>query len=230
MKRIPYAVALLLEKRKPKGTNVVIGSDSVVTKALEKKFKITITPFDQDRPTFFSYLESELDIPAALRDSVSIWLNPPLSKNPEVLRYLIASIHPEFKKDEVDNFVKYLSGDTNGFRNFDTLYWIILAGNYEATSWPKDPWENSKTWLGQMNLSLRLSWLYTNIVGHVYAKDENKQNLEKLGISFKKANYLKGLSLNRDKLYNTLLELSKWRSDRQNELQTALLITNIWES
>lgn len=230
MKRIPFAVALLLEKRKPKGTNIVIGSDSVVIKALEKKFQTAIAPFDKDNPTLFSYLESELDVPAALRDSVSIWLNPPLSKNPDVLRYLVSSLHPEFKKEQCDSFVKCLSYDSNGFRNFNTLYWVILSGRYEEIPWVKDPWENPNNWLGQMNIGLRLNWLHTNVVGYVYAKDDNKQGLEKLGISFKKANHLKGLNLSNNKMFRTLLELSKWRSNRQNELQTALLITNIWES
>ena len=230
MKRIPYAVALLLEKRKPKGTNILIGSDSVVINALEKKFQMKVGAFDKDHPAFFSHLETELDIPAALVDTVSIWLNPPLSKNHEVLRYLIASLHPEFKKDAVDNFVKFLGSDSNGFRNFDTLYWIILSGVFEESPWPKDPWENPTNWIGKMDLGKRLSWLYTNVIGYVYARDENKQNLEKIGISFKKAEFLKGLKLSNKRLYQTLVELSKWRSHRQNELQTALLITNIWES
>ena len=230
MKRIPFAVALLLEKRKPKGTNIIIGSDSVVIKALEKKFNTIVTPFDNDNPTFFSYLESELDIPAAIRDSVSAWLNPPLSKNPDVLRYLIASISPELKKDEMEAFVKYLSGNSSGFRNFDTLYWTILSGRHEDSPWLKDPWENPKNWLGNMDVGTRLNWFHTNILAYVYAKDENRYNLDKLNISLKKANYLRTLNLSNNKLSQSLLELSKWRSNRQNELQTALLITNIWES
>ena len=230
MKRIPFAAALLLEKRKPKGTNIIIGSDSVVIKALEKKFQTTVAPFDNETPAFFSFLESELDIPAAIRDSVATWLNPPLSKNPEVLKYLVAAINPKMEKDKLDAFVKYLSSNANGFRNFDALYWSILSGHYEDIPWVKDPWENPKNWVGKMDLGMRLQWLHTNVMGYVYAKDENKYNLEKLGISHKKASYLKGLNLSNNKLYRTLLELSKWRSNRQNELQTALLITYIWES
>lgn len=230
MARIPYATALLLEKRKPKGQNIIIGSDPMVINALVKKFSTTIEKFDENNPAFFSYLETEFDIPASVRESVNVWLNPPLSKNYEALRYLVGAIHPKMELKKMDEMVKSLASTATGFRNFDALYLIIVSKSPCGESWLNKPWEDSKNWLGQVELSQRLSWLHKDIAELVYARNENKAGLDNLGVSAKKATFLRNQKVSITRIYRTLIELSKWRNKKQNPEQTALLITHIWEN
>ena len=221
-------LSLLLDKRKPKPMNIVVGQDSLVIRALEAKFNLEIKRFDEEAPTTFSFLDTELDIPLAFRDSAAVWLNPPISKNLEAFKYLISHL-TETPKEDQESLAYTLMRELDGIRDFNALYWGIIhrSQEFKKSEWLKNPWEDSVRWVGDIELGLRLAWLYNDSVAYVYAKDDCKKDLISMNVSNKKAIFLKGKNLSNILMSETISELSKWKSER-NDLQTALKISSIW--
>jgi hypothetical protein len=222
------ALSLLIEKKKPKPMNILVGQDSLVLKALEKKFDIKIRKFDEEDPCQFSYLDTELDIPLSLRESAAIWLNPSISKNLDAFKYLVAHLTDTPKEDQAD-LALALMREFDGIRDFNSLYWGVKnrSQGFKKSPWLKNPWEDPTNWTGAVDLGLRLSWLYTDSIAYVYAQDDCKKELASLGISAKKAAYLKAKKLSNNLMSATISELSRWKSERQ-DLHTALKISSIW--
>ena len=222
------AVSLLIDKKKPKPMNILVGQDTVVIKALEQKFGVVIEKFDESNPSVFSFVNAELDIPLSMRDSAAIWLNPVISKNIDVFRYLVEQL-TETPKAEQDSLITTLMRELDGIRDFSSLYWSVIhrSQDFKKIDWLKNPWEDPIKWVGDIDLGLRLSWLYTDALTYTYAKDDCKKELTAMGVSAKKASFLKGKNLSNKLMVETILELSRWKTER-NDLQTALKISSIW--
>lgn len=224
----PYAVALLIGKRKPKARNILIGRDSVVIKAISRRFGLDIEKFDKENPKVFSYVDNEIEIPLDVLDTIGIWLNPVISKNYELISYLVSAIKvlPKKEREEV---VRNVNKELESIRDFDALFWTISSLlDKPPVPWLKLPWEDSENWRGDIDLGLRLQWLYNDIQALVLARDGIKQDIQDLGISLKRADRLKTSNVSISKLYDTFLELSRWKSGYRNTEQTAVMITSIW--
>lgn len=222
----PWAVAILLEKRKPKQKNVLIGSDRVVIKALERLYSLTIGEYDPHSPKVFSTVEIESEVPLEDHTSCTFWRNPPISKNDALLNYIVSALTPTVK--DKFKFVKTLKF-LEGVRDFDTLYWSILtsAKNETTTSWDKQPWE-SATWVGSTDVSVRLARLYHDLRAWVYVWSEAKVDIKTLNLSTGKITYLKKQKLGINLVAETLSILAKWRYQKLTSPQAALLITGLW--
>ena len=225
------AMSLLLDKRKPKPMNILIGSEGAVIRELQRKFNTTIEKFNLDDPKQFSYLDLEIDIPLGIRDAVAIWDNPVISGNEGTFRYLVSSLNPELPKDSVEDLARTLSFELTGIRDFRVIYWTVMgrAANYTKKVWDKNPWEDNKKWLtSDQNPGNRLNWILHEVKAYTYARDENKKELSALGISPKKAAFLKAKKYSNRLMYDTMVQLSKWKAGSLNEYQTALTISSIW--
>jgi hypothetical protein len=225
------AISLILDKRKPKPMNILIGSEGAVIRELQRKFNTTIEKFNLDDPKQFSYLDLEIDIPLGIRDSVAIWDNPVISGNEGTFRYLVAALNPALPKEAIEDLARTLSFELTGIRDFRVIYWTVMdrAANYTKKVWDKNPWEDAKRWLtGDSNVENRLNWILKEVRAYTYARDENKKELAVLGISAKKASFLKAKKYSNKLMYDTMIQLSRWKAGILNEYQTALAISSIW--
>lgn len=224
------AISLLLDKRKPKPMNILIGSEGSVIRALEQKFDITIAKFNPEDPKPFSYVEIELDIPLDVRASAAVWDNSIISGNEGVFRYLVnASAVTPLSRVDAEDLAKDLARYTGGIRDFRVLYWTVWdrANRYEKKVWDKLPWESALGW-ATGSLPLRFAAIEREIKAFCYARDDNKQELTNLKISAVNASRLKSTKYSSSLMYDTLVQISRWRTGKQNEFQTAAIISSIW--
>ena len=232
MNEAPWAVAILLGKRKPKTRNVLLGSDRAVIKALEKKYQIKINRYDLEDPQVFSVVDQESQVPLAEHAECAFWKNPPITRNKEALTYIINTMTPDLKEADripiINNFVY----DVESIRDFDVLYWRIKAaiGNKTAGKWDKQPWETQKEWLGTTDPDTRLARLYFDLRAFVYVKIDAKSEIKTLGLTVGKINYLSGLNLSNKPVVDTLGVLAQWRNQAINGIEAAFLISTIWSS
>lgn len=222
----PWAISILLEKRKPKQKNVLIGSDLVVIKALERLYNITIENYNSQEPKIFSTVEIESEVPLEDHVSCTFWRNPPISKNESLLTYIVSILTPMVKdKYKFVKTLKYMEG----MRDFDVLYWNIItaAKNEVGAEWDKQPWESS-SWVGNGEVSTRLARLYHDLRAWVYVWSDSKVDIKMLNLSTGKITYLKKQKLGIKLVAGTLSILAKWRYQKLTSSQAALLITGLW--
>jgi len=227
------ALSLILNKRKPKPMNILIGSEGAVIRELQRKFNTTIERFDPENPKQFSFLDLEIDIPLGIRDSVAVWDNPVISGNENTFRYLVSAVNPELTREQVERLARTLSYEITGVRDFRAIYWTVMdrASNYVDKVWDKTPWEDPKGWLtSDTHIESRLNLLIREVKAYTYARDENKKELASLGISAKKASFLKAKNYSNRLMYDTMIQLSKWKAGTLNGHQTALTLSTIWSN
>lgn len=93
--------------------------------------------------------------------------------------------------------------------------------------WDKQPWE-SKKWVDLAHPDSRLTRLYADLRGYVFAKDDAKEALKMLGLSQNKVKYLQGLQLSNNQIEEALSVLYRFRSGAVDGTQAAFLISTIW--
>jgi hypothetical protein len=94
--------------------------------------------------------------------------------------------------------------------------------------WP-DPWEKPIAWMPEgVDPGLRLNTLYRFLVGYTFAKEGDQDAARKFGISVAKFKVMQRITLDLNKVYSCVGELSKWRAQKYPPLVCALRVTNIW--
>jgi hypothetical protein len=230
MNEAPWAVSILLGKRKPKARNVLLGSDRVVIKALEKKYQIKIKRYDLEDPQVFSVVDQESQVPLAEHAECAFWRNPPITRNKELLTYIITTMTPDLKEADrlpiINNFIY----DVESIRDFDVLYWRIKAaiGNKIVGKWDKQPWETQKGWLGSTDPDTRLARLYFDLRAFIYVKIDGKSEIKTLGLTVGKIKYLNGLNLSNKPVVDTLGILARWRNQTISGIEAAFLVSTTW--
>ena len=226
MNESPWAASILLGKRKPKQKNVLVGSDEVVLRALERKLQVEILPYDSNNPKIFSVVEIESMVPLEDQASCAFWRNPPIGRNEQLLNYIVNVIKPDLK--DKTKVVKSLMYDSESARDFDVLYWRILSAvNSAPFAWDKQPWESPDAWVVG-DPDSRLARLYHDLRAYVYVLENNKGELKSLGISSGKIAYLSTLKLSINKVIETLGILSQWRFKKINGHQASFVISTVW--
>lgn len=230
MNEHPWAIAILLGKRKPKAKNILVGSDRVVINALERRFDLEIGEYDPQDPKVFSTVEIESAVPLGEHASCAFWRNPPVSRNEPLLTYIVSVMAPETKDmQERSRMVKNFMYDPESARDFDVLYWRIrtaISAN-QTFAWDKQPWEG-KDWIGKTDPDLRLARLYHDLRSYLYVSVDNKTEIKTLGLSGGKVSYLKGLKLGINCVTESLSILSLWRFQKLTGQQAAFLISTVW--
>jgi hypothetical protein len=96
--------------------------------------------------------------------------------------------------------------------------------------WP-DPWTTPSEWLPKgVDPGHRLNTLYRSLVGYVFARENDQEAARKFGTSIAKFKVLQNQNLDLNKVYSSIRELSKWRTQKYNPLVAALRIRHIWEA
>lgn len=106
----------------------------------------------------------------------------------------------------------------------------LLAGPRPAIQerWP-DPWAKSTAWLpAGVDPSWRLNSLYRFLGGYVFAKEDDQDAARKFGVSVSKFKALQRLTLDLNKVDESIKELSRWRTQKYDPLVCALKISYLW--
>lgn len=108
----------------------------------------------------------------------------------------------------------------------------LLKGPVE--SFPKwlAPWENWMMWMPKGgDPRYRLNTLYRELVMWVFASSGDERSFRKTGGSWdpKRFSKLSALQLPKDKVYDTLVELSAWRHNQYDPYIAVIRISKIWE-
>lgn len=230
MSDAPWAASILLDKRKPKSKNVLIGSDRTIIKALERRFNIQIDKFEVENPQVFSYVDLESQVPLADRSSCTFWRNPPVTRNKELLTYIVSVLMPDAKEADRYPVVSAFVYDSEAVRDWDVLFWRLRSAisAKAPTKWDRQPWETHLGWVGSTEPDVRLARLYHDLRSYVYVKLDNKSEIKTLGLSAGKIKYLSGLNLSNKRVADTLGVLAQWRFQTLSGLQAAFLVTTIW--
>ena len=105
----------------------------------------------------------------------------------------------------------------------------MLTGERKTSLIWSDPWKEAVRWLPEgEDPSYRLNSLYRKLVGFALLKDGDSDAAKKMGVSPTQQARLKELSLDCNKAYATICEISAWRSGHTNPYICALKISAIW--
>jgi hypothetical protein len=106
---------------------------------------------------------------------------------------------------------------------------ILVDGAPETSLWP-EPWQSRMGWLPKgVDPSYRLNTLYHTLVGFVFAKDNDWDSARKIGVSANKFARYKDMQLDLKKTYDSLVEISMWRSNKLISPFTVILkISHTW--
>ena len=111
--------------------------------------------------------------------------------------------------------------------------WLIAEGTPEEfKSWP-EPWSIGRNWLpSNVDPQYRLNSLYRDLVGLVFALENDQAAAQKFHIKPSKFAILKSVaqSLDHKRIGSSIRELSRWRQQKYNPLVCALKISAIWEA
>jgi hypothetical protein len=112
--------------------------------------------------------------------------------------------------------------------------WLLTGPDTKQPSWLR-PWENWQMWMPRGgDPRYRLNALYRELVMWVFAQSGDDKGFRKTGGGWdaKRFSKLAQLQLPKDKVYDTLLELSAWRKSG-NEIDPfvcVIRISKIWET
>jgi hypothetical protein len=240
----PPAPGLLLKKPLARH-NILVGNDPVQTRFAEQilgvECKVVDHVKDEDVLTPASTLHqvlmsTSIDLSPELRSKAGIWsLTPIISGSAaatSVVKAACEILDIKLELAKRNRVCEILTESAIG--DIRAALWNaveILAGNIpEKEEFWKDPWA-SDNWIPKgVDPAYRLNSLYRELVGYIYVYDNDENSARRFGISPAKIKRLKALNLNLDRVYESILELSKWRSKRYNPYFCALKITTIWKS
>lgn len=111
----------------------------------------------------------------------------------------------------------------------------LLKGPYESSPKWLQPWENWMMWMPKGgDPRYRLNALYRELVMWVFASSGDERGFKKTGGSWdaKRFAKLSQLQLQKDKVYDTLVELSAWRKPNSgiDPFLVVIRISKIWET
>jgi hypothetical protein len=96
-----------------------------------------------------------------------------------------------------------------------------------APLWPA-PWESNHWIPAEVEPSYRLNVLYRDLVGYVFAHENDFPAARKFGISQTRFNRLRQISLDLGRVDQSIRCLSKWRVRKSSAFVCALQISKIW--
>jgi hypothetical protein len=240
----PPATGLLL-KKPPVRHNILVGNDAVQTRFAEQTLgvecKVVDRVKDEDvlvpEPTLHQVLmSSSIDLSPELRSKAGIWsLSPVLPGSAAATSIVKAAAEILEVKLELakrnracEILTKEVINDVRAAL-WNAVY--IVAGDIpEKEPFWKDPWASDNWIPNGTDPTYRLNTLYRELIGYIYVYDNDESSARRFGISPAKIKRLKALNLNLDRVYESILELSKWKAKHYNPYFCALKIATIWKS
>lgn len=143
---------------------------------------------------------------------------------------LMLRVGNEIIKDSDTKGRRYLVGDIRAA--VWNAVWMLSGPMPQGGKW-MNPWENWMLWLPKgVDPRYRLNSLYWTLVQWVFASagDERGYRKTKGRWDAKEFQKLALLQLPKDKVFNSLIELSAWKERKYDPFVCALKLAKIWES
>ena len=235
---------VLLSKSKLHHSNILVGDDPIQVRFVEQITGVPCQHMEQvrdedvlqDQPTLYQVLTSKsILISPQLRLRAGIWSLSPLTKGSAAATAVVkaAADMPGVKLDreKTQRASDILTEEPIGDVRAALWYaaWIVAGEIPEESGFWPDPW-SGKNWIPKgVDPQYRLNALYRQLVGYILVHDKDEQAIRRFGVSPAQAKRLKNLSLSLDRVYTSILELSKWRQRKDDPYLCALKINMIWK-
>lgn len=253
------AVPLILERKSPGHVHVVLGglqghinflAEAIAGEAPVRFVSLeslhdapVIEALQGTEPTIFVLARPQgLSLASDIRAKVGVWVAQPLKRRTAGLRVLVrygvalAGVKP-LEAERVD----FLGDATLDALGDDALpssvIWEAAYRSLDPTSGAAPatwihPWEDPWAWTrGDFPLPMRLQVLYKDLVGYVFALDNDWKCAQGLGITPARFAWLKTLRLNTRKVDAAIRVISPWRTqpDPAKAARIALQVGWIFE-
>jgi hypothetical protein len=248
-----HTTPFLLEKT-PKKHNILIGNDAAQIRFAERflsmahntKVKceeVSLVDDDmllgKDEPQLYVVeRESFIDLSAQMKSKVGIWSLDLLEKGCGGLNVIVRTAAQLLGMEKPDKKLVQSVADEIARDVYDInaaiwhAAWVLSGPLPEKVNWMR-PWENWLLWLPKgTDPYFRLHSLYWELVMWTFAQtgDERGYRRSKGRWDQRKFQKLSQLQLPKDKVFNTLVELSIWRERSYDPYVCALKIAKIWET
>jgi hypothetical protein len=249
------SVVLLLEKKSPPKNNVLVGDDPAQIRFAEQFLSAThmrriecqavksVSDIDlqgQEEPLLYQVdYSSLLDLSPRTARKTGIWsldlIKPGSAGMNAIVRFaaeLLGMEKPD--KATVQRVADEVADGMYDIRaGIWDAAWMLSGPLPEKAKWMR-PWENWLLWLPKgVDPRYRLNALYWEMVEWVFAQtgDDRGFKRAKGASKFNPRTFqkLSALQLPKDKVFNSLLELSAWRERHYDPYVCALKITKIWQ-
>lgn len=183
------------------------------------------------------YADSKIDLSPYIRSTTGVWSAEPIIKGSAaasaIVRQglkLLKTEPSEFARETLrsiaDKVAKVAVTDVRGSIGYAAH--LILSPPQDYTQW-ESPWKNPGHWLVHgTSVDHRLNALYREVVGWAYVHQGDLVAAKKFGVTPAQQAALKQLSLEPEKVYQSICELSRWKTSGMPANVCALLLTNIW--
>ena len=227
--------------------NVLVGDDPAQVRFAEQLLGLQVQHLDQLRDEDVLGKEGsflyQIDTPRASELSpntkamVGFWSLEPIEKGSAganaLVKYAASLLDTPLDKKNLqlisDDLASQDLGDIRA-AIWRAAWMVAGPAPVEQTRWP-DPWSKPGELLPKgVDPAHRLNALYRSLVAFVFAKENDQDAARKFGISIAKFKVLQSQNIDLDKVYSSIRELSKWRTQKYNPLVCALKIRHIWET
>lgn len=181
------------------------------------------------------YSSNHIDLSSDVKKKTGIWSIHPLEGGSAGMNALVrvASeiLGEKIEKEKIEAVGNNICKE-NEITDLRGALWEAvwqLSGDVVTKNekWPQ-PWE-SQSWIPKnIEPSYRLNVLYRELVGYVYARDDDQPAAKRFGISNARFARLKSLSLDLAKVESSIKILSQWKNHKTSSLICALVISRIW--
>jgi hypothetical protein len=206
---------------------MLLGQDDPKLYVVERSSLIDISPNVKNKTGIFSLdliEKGSAGINAIVREGGRLLGLEKLEKA------VVDRVGNEVIKDSDPKGKRYLIGDIRSA--IWQAAWELTGPATKRPTWSQ-PWENWMLWLPKgVDPRYRLNTLYWTLVMWTFAQSADERGYRKTKGRWdaKQFSKLGLLQLPKDKVYNTLVELSAWKERKYDPYVCALKIAKIWET
>jgi hypothetical protein len=238
--------ALILSRKAIPSNNVVVGTDPVQVRFLEQQLGIPATVVERVTDSLLAasknclyhvYAAHRVDLSPEMLGRTGMWSADPIGKGSATLHALvklaISIVYPNSKgpdKLTIAQVEKLL--DRQKIEDLRGLIWEavwLLLGPVETPRRWLEPWESATKWLDpDDDVEKRLHVLYRQLIRYSIFVTRDEDAAKAAGLEPRDLQKYKDLSLDLNKVYQTILLLSSWRQMHTNPYICALRISVVW--
>jgi hypothetical protein len=238
-------VPLLLGRKTRAKNNILVGTDKAQIRfaeqllGLECQLRDGIKDDDllgKDESLLLRVTTSNcIDLSPDVKKKTGIWSINPLNGGSAGMNALVRAAAEilgqpvDKEKVEIVSTLICKDYDVTDVRGalWDSVWELSGEAPTKGSKWPQ-PWE-TQDWIPQdIDVTYRLNVLYRDLVGYVFAREDDLPAAKKFGINPSRFNRLRQMSLDLEKVEQSIKCLSKWRTRKSSSLISALVISKIW--
>lgn len=252
-----YVSTPLMLERTPKKHNILIGNDKRQIRWAEQflsaahDFKVrhevaasvTDDMVHAEEPRLYVVERSSfIDLAATVKSRIGIWdmtlIEEGTAGHNAIVRAGAMMVMIKPTKDAVAAIAKKMPSviDIRASIWHAAELWLLGVPEKSSGAWLQ-PWENWLAWMPQgVDPEYRLNTLYWDLVRWTFARTGDERGFKKIAKKFDQKRWIKfqTLQLPKDKVYQSLVELSTYKQAKQHQevdpWVCALKIAKVWES